>query len=135
MLAERWAVSGSIAELPSWRRSRSVIMLHDLQPLLALAHRLVESAGGLLSITMQTTINAVDEQASRASPLDSLIERLPWAPVSAAMLAVVSFAGFLLLVRYLNAANRQPKQTLPTMDIFVSIATALIGLAVCWATG
>jgi hypothetical protein len=109
-------------------------MLHDLQPLLALAHRLVESAGGLLSNTMQTIINAVDEQASGASPLDSLIERLPWAPVSAVILAVVSFAGFLLLVRYLNAANRQSMQTLPTMDIFVSIATALIGLAVCWAT-
>ncbi len=110
-------------------------MLHALQPLFVLAHRLADSAGRLLSTTMQTIINAVNEPASWASPWDIALEHLHWAPVSAALLAVVSFAAFLLLVRYLNTANRQPRPALSTMDTFVSVATALIGLAVCWVTG
>ena len=120
-------------------------MLHDLQPLFVLAHRLVESAGRLLSITARTIVDTIDEPAPWASPWDSVLERLHWAPISAAVLAAASFAGFLLLVRYLHSANRQlrgsyslhlpPKPDLSALDIFVSVATALIGLTVCWATG
>src|SRR5208283_2952819 len=120
-------------------------MLHHLQPLFVLAHRLVESAGGLLSITARTIINTIDDTAPSVSHWDSLLERLHWAPISAAVLAAASFAGFLLLVRYLQSANRRlqdsdlphppPKPDLSAFDIFVSVATALIGLAVCWATG
>ncbi len=119
-------------------------MLHDLQPLLALAHRLAESAGRLLSTTVQAIVNSIDEPASWSSWY-SLLERLHWAPISATVLAAASFTGFLLLVRYLHSANRQrrnpysphlpPMPDLSALDIFVSVATALIGLTVCWATG
>lgn len=119
-------------------------MLHDLQPLFLLAHRLAESVGTLLSTTVQTVIDTIDESAPWASPWDSVLGHLHWAPVNAAVLAGASFAGFLLLVRYLHSANRRlrdsysphlPKPDLSAMDIFVSVATALIGLTVCWVTG
>ncbi len=120
-------------------------MLHDLQPLFVLAHRLVESAGRQLSIAVRTIINTVDDPASWPSRTDSVLERLHWAPISAAVLAAASFAGFLLLVRYLQSPTRRPRSSysphlpptpdLSAFDIVVSVATALIGLTVCWVTG
>ncbi len=119
-------------------------MLHDLQALFVLAHPLVESAGRQLSIAVRTMINTVDDP-SWPSRTDSVLERLHWAPVSAAVLAAASFAGFLLLVRYLQSPNRRPLNSdsphlpptpdLSAFDIFISVATAVIGLTVCWATG
>jgi len=120
-------------------------MFHDLQHLFALAHRLVESCGRLLSMTLQTVAGTNDETARWVSPWDSGFERLHWAPVTGAVLAAASFVGFLLLVRYLQSSSRRhrdsyaphllPRPDLSAADIFVSVATALIGLAVCWATG
>jgi hypothetical protein len=120
-------------------------MLHALQPLLFLAHRLVESAGRLLSTTTQAIVNTIDEPTVWASPWDGVFERLHWAPVSAAVLAVASFAGFLLLVRYLQSADGRSRDSylprlslkpdLSAFDIFVSVATALGGLTICWVIG
>jgi hypothetical protein len=120
-------------------------MLHGLQLLFVLADRLIESAGRMLSIEVRTITNAIDESAAWTSPWDSLLDHLHWAPISAVVLATASFAGFLLLVRYLQSANRLrrdsyaphllPKPDLSALDIFVSVATALIGLTVCWVTG
>lgn len=51
-------------------------MFHELQSLLVLAHRLIESVGSLLSTTVRTIINTMVEPAPWSSPWDSVRERL-----------------------------------------------------------
>jgi hypothetical protein len=122
-------------------------MPHHLQPLFDLAHRLVESAGRLLSIPVRSVIDSIDESARLASPGDNLIVLgfLHRSPATAVVVAAASFVGFLLLVRYLQSTSRPrrdpyplylpPCGDLPASDIFVGVATALIGLTICWAMG
>jgi hypothetical protein len=120
-------------------------MFHELQSLLVLAHRRIESVGSLLSTTVRTIINTMVEPAPWSATWTAYSSVFTPEPFSAAALAGASFAGFLLLVRYLHSANRQlrgsyspqlpPKPNLSVFDILVSVATGLIGLALCWATG
>jgi hypothetical protein len=109
-------------------------MLLHFQLLLVLSHRLSQSAWRVFSAPIEI-LNRATEQARWEFLGDPglVLERIHWSPVTGTLLAALSFVGFLLLVRYLQSANR-PSPHLSPADIFVSVATGLIGLAVCWAT-
>jgi hypothetical protein len=122
-------------------------MLQQLQLLLVvLGHRLIELAGRLFLVPMRTLMNNIGEIGRGASFGDGwlVLERLHSTALTGVLVGVAAFVGFLLLVRYLQSATRpRPNRSsprllanpdLPAADIFVTVATALIGLAVCWAT-